>query len=599
MAIGKTNWDLSYLIPNPAEALLEEKRANLLAESYKFIDKWKNRTDYLEQPEILLEALQEYEHWAGNFGTSGNEGYYLSLQNALDQTNPQIKAQLSKLTDTSNKIANDIQFFTYHISKIPLAKQQQFLAEPRLANYKHFLETLFANAKYLLTEAEEKILNLVSETSYANWVQMTSEFLAAEERIIVTANGKREKRNFAELTAELRNTNKQVRDNAAKAFNSILKKYAPIAEHELNSILKNKKTIDELRNIARPDIPRHISDDIDTQVVDKLIETVAGRFAISQNFYELKAKLFNVDKLAYYERTVPYGNVARKYTYEDAQHLILKTFNKLDKKFGTIFEDFAAKGLIDVFPKKGKVGGAFCSRGLAKQPSYVLLNYTQQLADVTTIAHEMGHAIHDVLMKEKQSPVNQDTSLAIAETASTFMEDFVLEEIMQEADEETRLAIQIAKLDDDVAAIQRQIACYRFEQELHTQFREIGYLTKEHIGKLFQKHMQAYMGNFVDQPTNSQNWWVYWGHIRRFFYVYSYASGLLISKAFQSMVKSNPIAIDKFKQVLAAGSSKAPAEIFAKAGIDITAAQFWHRGLDAQNQLLENSWKLAKKLGKI
>jgi oligoendopeptidase F len=233
------------------------------------------------------------------------------------------------------------------------------------------------------------------------------------------------------------------------------------------------------------------------------------------------------------------------------------------------------------------------------QPTYILLNHSGKLHDVLTIAHELGHGINNELIREKQHALDFGTPTSTAEVASTFMEDFVLEEILHEANDELRLAIMMQKLNDDVSSIFRQVACYRFEQELHAQFRKSGYLSKKDIGKLFQKHMAAYMGPAVEQSPGSENWWVYWNHIRYFFYVYSYASGLLISKSLQNSVKQDPAFVIKVKEFLAAGLSDSPKNIFSKLGIDIADKQFWDRGLDEVEKLLKETTVLAEKLGKI
>jgi oligoendopeptidase F len=175
----------------------------------------------------------------------------------------------------------------------------------------------------------------------------------------------------------------------------------------------------------------------------------------------------------------------------------------------------------------------------------------------------------------------------------------VLQEILKEADEELRLALMVNKLNDDVSTIFRQVACYRFEQELHEKFRKKGYLSSEDIGGIFQSHMASYMGDHVEKSRGSQNWWIYWGHIRSFFYVYSYASGLLISKSLQSDVKKDRKFIGNVKVFLSAGLSDSPKNIFDKLGIDIGDAGFWGKGLDEVDVLLGETIALAKKLKKI
>ena len=154
-------------------------------------------------------------------------------------------------------------------------------------------------------------------------------------------------------------------------------------------------------------------------------------------------------------------------------------------------------------------------------------------------------------------------------------------------------------LGNDVSTIFRQTSCYRFEQDLHVSFRHAGYLSKEDIGKIFQKHMAAYMGDAVEQSAGSENWWVYWNHIRVFFYVYSYVSGLLISKSLQASVRKDPKFIMRVKEFLAAGRSDSPRNIFKKLGIDIADKAFWEQGIAETAHLLDEAEALAKKLGKI
>ena len=577
----KTTWDLSSLKENFKQA----KEENI-----KFIQKWQKRTDFLEQPIILKEALDEYELLERNFGPGGDAFFLLSLQTVLNQNNPIIKAKYNKLHQEIIKLVNDLEFFTLKLSKIPEKTQTQFLNDPNLKEYKHFLERLFVNAKYLLSEPEEKILNLKSKVAHENWVEMLENILSKEER-----DGK----NFAEILDLLSNSKKAIRDNAAKDFNSILETHLDEAEHEINAILENNRIDMNLRGFKSPEEPRHVADDIDPSVIETLIKTVEESFIISRRFYELKAKLLNQEKLSYHERNVPYGNLDKTISFEEAVRIVKKSLLNLDPQFSNLFEKYLSNGQIDAFPKKHKDPGGACISNLQRQPIFIYLNFLGKIRDITTIAHEMGHAIHFELAKTHQNALNDGASLAIAEVASTFMEDFVLQEISQQIDEETLLSLQMERLNDQVSSIQRQIACYKFELDLHREHAKKGYLPAKFIGELFQENMKAYMGDFVEQSKGSENWWVYWSHIRNFFYVYSYASGLLISKSLQSEVNKNPKFIEKFKTLLSLGASVSPADAFKKVGIDIEDKNFWAKGIKEQEKLLDDTWTLAKKLGKI
>jgi oligoendopeptidase F len=592
-------WNLTDLFDNDDDPRIERKRKIVQQKSYAFVNTWKGRTDYLRNPAILLKALDEYEKWRRYYGSEGDEGYYFWLRTSQNQNDPVLKAKFNLIEEFSKKIQNDIQFFSLRIAKIPYRFQQKFIRYPGLQKYRHYLERLFAESKYLLSEPEERILNLKSPSSYSNWVKMTSGFLSKEERSVISENGKKSLKPFSGIASLMNSREKRVRDAAATAFNQILIKHADVAEAEVNSVLANKKVDDELRGLSRPDLARHISDDMDTAVVDTLIETVAGRFDISSRFYGLKARLLRVRKLRYHERNVEYGAISSRYPYQNSLALIRKVFSNLDQAFVRILDAFIKNSQFDVYPKKGKSGGAFCAHNLISQPTYILLNHTDRLNDVLTLAHELGHGINNELIRKKQHALYFGTPISTAEVASTFMEDFVLQEIMRKADDEMRLSIMMMRLNDEVSTIFRQVACYRFEQELHEQFREKGYLSRGDIGKLFQKHMKSYMGGSVEQSPGSENWWIYLGHIRSFFYVYSYASGLLISKSLQNSVKEDPHFIGKVKDFLSAGLSDSPKNIFRGLGIDITDKSFWERGLREVESLLNETSQLAKKLGKF
>jgi oligoendopeptidase F len=597
--LEQTAWDLKPLFASDNDPRMEEKRKIVEQKSYEFINAWKDRADYLIDSEVLRQALDHYEEWKRGYGADGDEGYYFWLRTQQDQNDPKLKAKFNKIEEFSKKIENDSQFFHLRIARIKPEHQKKFLENGSLGKYRHFLERIFAEARYHLSEPEEKIMNLKSATSYSNWTKMTAGFLSREERTVVLEDGKRRVRPFSEIVGLMNSKRRPVRNAAAAAFNGILSKHVDVAEAEINSVLQNKKIDDELRGTPRPDALRHLADDIESEVVDSLIESVAKRFDISRNYYALKAKLLKVRKLKYHERNVEYGEVAQHYSYAKAINLVYIVMVKLDPEFADIFAGFIKNGQIDAYPKKGKDSGAFCIHHLMTQPTYILLNHTGKLHDVLTIAHELGHGINNELIRKKQHALDFGTPTSTAEVASTFMEDFVLNEILHAADEELRLAIMMQKLNDDVSSIFRQVACYRFEQELHQAYRSEGYLSKEEIGALFRKHMAAYMGDAVEQSPGSENWWVYWNHIRYFFYVYSYASGLLISKSLQAAVKKDAAFIERVKVFLSAGLSDSPKNIFGNLGIDITDNLFWGSGLEEVERLLNETTRLAKHLGKI
>jgi len=594
-----TTWDLSLLYKNDNDPQIKLDIARYKKNSYRFIDKWKDRTDYLTNTEVLKEALDDYNTWLTNGGVLGDIGYYFSLKQALDENDPKLKAEMNKLNDLGTKIENDSQFFTLRLAKVKKTKQSKFLQAKILAPYQRWLKRVFDDAKYLLSEPEEKIMNLKSAPAHSQWVNMLSSLLAKETRLVYNRSGKLENLPLSEITSLTANRQKKIRDKAVIAFNDILNRQVDVAEAEINAILLNKKINDELRGLPRPDTSRHLSDDIDTKVVDTLLKEVTKAYTLSQKYYALKAKLFKQDKLLYHERNVPYGVLTKEYSFSDSVKLVGEVLRNLDPDFDRYFQKFITNRQIDVYPKQGKSGGAFCAHNLKTSPTYILLNHTNELMDVLTLAHEVGHGLNNELMKETQSELYFGTPMVTAEVASTFVEDFVLQRLLVEADDKLKLSLMMFKLNDEVSTIIRQVAAYRFEQELHQTFRQKGYVAKEEIGQIFTHHMSAYMGEAVIQSPGSANWWVHWSHFRSFFYVYSYASGLLISKSLQAKVKADPKFISQVKEFLRTGEAKTPAVIFKDLGIDIADPKFFRRGLKEIEVLLQETENLAKKLKKI
>jgi len=589
------SWDLTRLYDGDNDPKIEIDKKKIGKAVGDFSKKWRKNTEYLVAPKVLRQALDQYEQLSWHFGVSGRPGFYFWLRSELDALDSELKAKTNQLMEFAEKNANSLRFFTLSLSQVSIDQQQKFLNAPELNTYRHFLERLFATAAYRLSEKEENILSLFDQPASYNWIRMTEEFLSAEERTL-TMNGREQKKSFSELISLTTDQDKATRDQAATYVNEIVGIHASVAEHELNSILLTHKQGDQLRGFTRPDQSRHLADDVDTQVVDAMLSAVEQQFSLAHQFYRLKAKILKLSQLKYHERGVEVGSLPDDFSAEKSVGLVKKVLGRLDQEFQMIFETMLAAGQLDFLPRRGKSGGAFCAADLPSLPTFVLLNHTDKLRDVTTLAHEMGHAINDELMKKHRHALDCGSTLFVAEVASTFIEDFVLEELATAAKDEQRLAIIMMKLNDDISTIFRQVAAYRFEQELHRQFRAEGYLSKEKIGELFQRHMAAYMGPVVEQSTGSENWWVYWSHFRRFFYVYSYASGLLISKALQAKVRQNPTSIKNVKEFLSTGLSKSPVEMFDQLGLDVTNEDFWLSGLQEVKQLLAEAEILAKKL---
>ena len=572
------NWNLKLLYNDindkDIQRDIDESKTNVQL----FVKKWKNNNEYLKNPKTLSIALKEYEELMQEYGICTKPSYYLFLAREIDQGNPILKSKENLLHSTCLVLENSIQFFLLNISKIPKENQKQFLESEDLKIYKHFLLSSFNQAKYLLTDKEEKIFNLESKTSHANWINMLSELLQKQSIKILNEKGIKKEVSYSETSKYLDSSKKEVRDYTAEQFYKVNNRYAQIAEYEINSILENKKISDEYRKIPRVDLPRLLSDDMEPYTVDTLRNVVTESFDISQRFYKLKAKLLKQESLAYYERNVKVDDIKQEFSFEKSINIVKEVFKKLDKEFLDIMQMYESQGQYDAYPKRGKEGGAFCVGVGSKYPTYILLNHNDRLQDVLTIAHESGHGIHTEY-SNNQNPLNQGYSTACAEVASTFFENFVLENISENLSEKEKDLLLFKSLEEDVSTIFRQIACYNFELELHKQFRDKGFLSKDDISKIFTQEMSKYLGESVLKDKHMQLGWIYWSHIRSFFYTYSYASGLLISKYLQNLVKEDTQNIKYVKEFFKAGDSKSPKEIFLDMRMDISKKEFWEIGL--------------------
>jgi len=592
----QTTWNLNDLFTSDNDPAIELEKQKLQKQANDFVAKWEHRTDWLENATSLAQILTDYESWKADGGLYGKVGYYFFLRTSQNLLDSELKAKQNQINEQSTRIANQMQFVELRISNISKEAQQRFLTSSELAHFKHFLERIFAQKKHLLSEKEEKIVSSFAFHT-EKWSGMVAQLLSKEEAFVDN-----KLLTFEEILAKTYGKSETTRDEAAKQFNQIILKHSDVAEHELNALLQHKKITDELRGFARADSARLFSDDINEKIVDTLLNTLQKNISISRDYYVLKAKLLGKQKLAYHERNVSYGSISKTYTFEEAVVILRRVFSKLGNEFLAIFNTYLEQGRIDAYPAKGKRGGAFMTAdGGITNPIFILLNFTGSLQDVQTFAHEMGHACNYEMMKKTSNALTWETSYLTLESPSTFMEDFVSEDILAHTtDKEEKLSILMSKINTDVSTIFRQTSLYEFELELHAEFRKKGYLSRTEIGSLFQKHMANYTGEAVEQSEGSENWWIYVQHIRYMFYVYSYAAGLLISKSMQKRLKENLQFIEHIKQFYSSGMSKSPLHILQDAlGIDATKSDVWQEGLDQTAQLLKQAQQLAKDLGHI
>ncbi len=567
----KTEWDLKkhfYTSVSDPRIEADMQKGDRAAEA--FAAKYRKDKTWLKEPKALAKALSAYEQL--ELEGSPAPMLYASYRKELDANDKQAEALMNTLDERYTKRGNLLMFFALELGKVPAAVQKRFLKAPELAEYHYMLTKLFENAKHDLSESEEKILSLMGDVSHGRWVQAVENIVNTAE---VPFGGKRIP--VPEASEMLRTLPKAKRHALHKALMQTLRSVSPMAESEMNAIIARKKITDELRGFAEPFDATILGYENERASVLAMVEAVTERFDIAQRFYKTKAKLMGEKKLTYADRAAPIGTLKKKIPFAEAAKMVREAFAALHPRYAEIFDRLLENSQTDVYPKKGKSGGAFCS-GVVGMPTMVFLNHVDDAHSLMTLAHEMGHAIHFERSKQ-QRPLYQDFTTSVAETASTFFEQVAFDALTATLSEKERLIALHDHVQDDVATISRQIAFFNFERDLHTAVRAKGLVPKEEIAKLMNTHMASYLGSAVALVEDDGYFFVYVSHIRRFFYVYSYAYGKLISRALYERVKQDPSYIEKVDAFLSAGGSASPEDIFAACGLDVRSPAFFKEGL--------------------
>lgn len=566
----KTDWDFSLLYTSAKDPRIQKDITMSKKIILAFARKYKH-ADFTKDAHSLYSALHDYEK-ISDVSRFEKIGFYFSLRKELDSQDNEAEARLTELSQISAKISNEIAFFTLAIGRIPASKQTLFLKDPALKPYSYFLKHIFENAKYDLSLPEEKILTLKSLPAASLWV---SGFERVLNKQTVVFEGKQVPINAA--ITRIRSLPKQKRHTLHRIVMEKLMSISDFAESELNAIVINKKINDELRGYKTPYEATVKGYENNLKTVEALRMAVKNAQHISHRFYRIKAKLLKEKKLAYSDRAASVGKITRKISFDDAVTLVRDTFQKANPEFADFFTQMLVDGHIDVYPKHGKSGGAFCASG-HKIPTYVLLNHIDDIDSVTTLGHEMGHALHGKYAKT-QPVLYEDYTIATAEVASTFFEAMVFDAITHKSSESEKIVLLHNKIQDDIQTIFRQMACFEFELELHTTIRAKGFVPKEEIAMLMNKHMKSYLGPVFELVPEDGYFFTSWSHIRNFFYVYSYAFGQIVSSALYAKYKEDPAFIHKVIDFLSAGGSDSPEHIFKSIGIDVTKTDFFTKGL--------------------
>lgn len=584
----KTEWDLTLLYSGPDDQQIE-KDAKAIERAFASFEEKYRTADFTQDEVSLHKALSDYEVLFKK--THGMKPlYYFHYRKELNAADENAIAKVRLLEERFTKAANRIQFFSLTLGKIDEKKQTEYLASRKLAKYRYFLHHTFLCARHDLSEPEEKILSLKSGPSSDMWVSGVSMAISNKE---VVFKGKKMPINKAlnEISGM-----SDVKDRRAlhKAAMQSLKEVGDFAESEINAVFTDKKISDELRNYAEPYDSWILYNQNEASSVLTLVDTVTKHMHLGHRFYEAKRKLMKLPYLTYADRGASVGKERTKYPFPKSVSTVREVFSGLDPKYAELFDHFLETGHIDVLPRKGKTGGAYCSSG-TESPTLVLLNHVGNVENTLTLAHEMGHAIHAEWSK-KQPVLYQSHTYSTAETASTFFEGVALEHIMRDLPPSAQLVVLHDKIQRNyINTIFRQIACFNYELELHRTVREKGWISKKDIALLHNKHMSAYAGKAMRFEEDDGYFFVNWSHLRRPFYVYTYAYGMLISAAMREKYKEDPTFIKHVDAFLTAGGSMSPEDIFASIGLDVRSPELFETGLKAVERDIELFESLAKK----
>lgn len=580
-------WDLSDLYAGVDDPALEAdmRRAD---EAAAALDRdYRGRVAGLD-PAALAEAIARYEQIVE---LATKAGAFAHLIWSTDTANPRYGALLQKTTEWSSQLEQKLVFFTLEWINAPDDLAQSRIADPALAHYRHWLEVTRLYQPHMLSEPEEKILAEKAVTGREAWVRFFTELMGSARYIF---DG-RELTQSAVL-AKLYDPDREVRRRAAAALTEGLRRNLPITTFIFNTLAADKASDDRLRRYPSWISSRNLSNEVSDETVEALIQAVTGRYDLVARYYHLKRQILGLDELADYDRYAPLPAAAGFYHWDDARETVLQAYARFHPEVAGIAEQFFTRRWIDAAERPNKQGGAYSASTVPSAHPYVFLNYTGRTRDVMTLAHELGHGVHQYLSRE-QGMLQAHTPLTTAEMASTFGEMLVFSDLMaKESDPNARLAMLANKIEDSFATIFRQVSMNRFEHALHTARREEGELSSERLSAIWLETQRAMFGDSVRLTDDYGVWWSYVPHfLRTPGYVYAYAFGeLLVLALFRLYREQGDGFAPRYLDVLRAGGSDWPEKILAPLGVDLTDPGFWQHGLAELDALVSEAEEIAK-----
>lgn len=584
-------WDLKDLYTTPDDQALDRDLRGALERAQAFEQKYRGRVRAGIAPHSLYEALAELE---SIYEQMDKPLIYAHLLHASDTQNPKHGALLQSIQERHTQIRQHLLFFDLEWMDLPDEAAQKLIGAPEVARYRHYLEKARLFRPHKLSEPEEKILELKANTGARSFQRLFDE-LVSGLTVKIGRGQNAQKLTLDQALTKLHEPDRAVRKSAAKAITQTLHSHARLLTYIFNTLVLDHKINDELRKFPSPMHARHLANEIEPATVDALMTACENAYDIVQDYYRLKKRLLGVRTLYDYDRYAPIIAELPRCEWPEGRRIVLEAYRAFSPTAAQIVQEFFDKHWIDAEIRFGKVGGAFSASTVPSVHPYILINYTDKLRDVMTLAHELGHGIHQYLSR-RVGYLQADTPLTMAETASTFGEILTFRKLLESSsDPKVKLALLCSKIEDSFATIFRQIVLTRFEQKLHEARRAQGELPPERIGELWLETNQRMFGTAVKLTDDYRWWWLYISHfIHVPFYCYAYAFGeLLVLALYQKYLREGEAFVPKYLELLSAGGSESPRKLLAPLGVDTSDPGFWNTGLEFLRSMVRQAEQLA------
>jgi oligoendopeptidase F len=571
-------WNLADLYAGLDDAAIKADIRRCEEEAQALNRQYEGRIASLDAQEIL-KLVSRLEELEALFGRVSTFGVLLFAVNTRDQ---QISAFYQQIREAASRISRETIFFELEWNKLPAGRAEALLASAVLAHYRHYLANIRRYAPHQLSQVEEKLLLERAPIGRGSW---TSLFEKVMGHLQFGDRGRTEE----EVLADLYHENRQVRQEAAAELTAGLKSQSHVLTHIFNTLLADKMISDRLRRYDSWINSMNLGNELENNTVDVLIAAVTGRYDIPQRYYRVKRRLLGLEELFDYDRYAPLPHLpTARIAWDVCRETVLAAFAEFAEEMADIAAMFFAKQWIDAPVREGKRGGAFAHPCVPGVHPYIMVNYTGNLRDVSTVAHELGHGIHQYLAAAR-GYYNSSTPLVLAETASVFAELLVFNfQLKMLARPEERQAFICQKLESIFATVFRQVAMNRFEDQVHNARRQQGEISTDMLAQTWLTTQQAMFDNAVTLTEDYGNWWSYIPHfLSTPGYVYSYAFGeLLVLSLYGLYKKQGNDFVPRYLDLLKAGGSLSPYDLLKPFDAQLDNQDFWQGGLSIIDEML-------------